>query len=111
MGSDMMPFLEGGVLSRDSRRASREISRGRLGAQVRSAQVDNSTDVTMAKVENLTMATANAMQQVTRVAQAIRQLEQMMPEVAGRLGYLADDHMLGCSELLADLRREMRRIR
>ena len=109
--SDITPYTQGGGLSRDARRYGREISRGRLGTLIRTSQVDNSTDVTMAKVENLTMATANAMQQVTRVAQAIRQLEQMMPEVAGRLGYVADDHMLGCSELLADLRREMRRIR
>ena len=108
--SELTPF-SGGMLDRDSRRVGRAIQRNRLATQIRTSEVDNSTDVTMAKVENLTMATANAMQQVTRVAQAIRQLEQMMPEVAGRLGYLADDHMLGCSELLADLRHEMRRTR
>lgn len=111
MGSEMMPFMEGGALSRDARRASRAITRGRLGTQVITSQVDNTTDVTLAKVENLTMATGNAMQQVTRVAQAQRQLEQMTPEAAGRLAYLADDHMLGCAELLADLRRDLRRVK
>lgn len=109
--SELSTYLGGGMLDRDTRRTSRQITRGRLVSQIRSSQVDDTTDVTLAKVENLTLATANAMEQVTRVAQAIRQLEQMNPEVAGRLGYLADNHMLGCSELLADLRREMRRIR
>ena len=109
--SELTTYLGGGMLDRDARRTSRQITRGRLVSQIRSSQVDDTTDVALAKVENLTLATANAMEQVTRVAQAIRQLEQMNPEVAGRLGYLADNHMLGCSELLADLRREMRRIR
>lgn len=108
--SDLTPYT-GGALSRDARRASREISRGRLGTQIRTAAVDNITDVALAKVENATMATGNAMQQVTRVAQAQRQLEQMAPEAAGRLAFLADDHMLGCAELLADLRRDLRRVR
>ena len=109
--SELAPYSGSSAPSRDARRSSREIARGRLGTQVRASLVDNATDVNMAKVDNLTMATGNAMQQVIRVAQAQRQLEQMIPEAAGRLAYLADDHLLGCSELLADLRREMRRIR
>lgn len=108
--SELAPYSAGG-LSRDARRASREISRGRLGTQVRTSQVDNTTDVALAKVENLTMATGTAMQQVTRVAQAQRQLEQVAPEAAGRLAFLADDHMFGCAELLSDLRRDMRRVK
>lgn len=109
--SDLTPYVGSSSLSRDARRASREISRGRLGTQITTSQVDNATDVALAKVENLTMATGNAMQQVTRVAQAQRQLEQTTPEAAGRLAFLADDHMLGCAELLADLRRNLRRVR
>ncbi|MFL6099495.1 MAG: hypothetical protein ACJ71T_06035 [Actinomycetales bacterium] len=110
MSAELTPYV-GGALMRDARRAGREISRGRLGAQIRTSQVDNATDVAVAKIENLTMATGNAMQQVTRVAQAQRQLEQLAPEATGRLTYLADDHVLGCAELVADLRRDLRRVR
>jgi hypothetical protein len=98
-----------GGLDRPARQASRAISRHQLSAQVRSAAVDADTDVTLAKVDNLTMATGSAMQSVVRVAQAQRQLEQLAPEAAGRLAFLADDHMLGCAEILADLRRDLRR--
>lgn len=106
-----LAVYEGGALSRDTRRAGREISRGRLDMQITVSKVDNTGDVAHAKIEGLTMATSNAMQQVTRVAQAQRQLEQMIPEAAGRLAFLADDHVLGCAELLADLRRDLRRVR
>ena len=110
--SEITPYSNaGGLSSRDARRASRQIMRGQISTQVRTAAVDNTTDVTLAKLENLTMATGNSMQQVTRVAQAQRQLEQLAPEAAGRLAFLADDHMLGCAELLADLRRDLRRCR
>ena len=101
----------GGIASRDARRASRSIHLGRLSTQVRTSTVDNITDVVLAKIDNLTMATGSSMQQVTRVAQAQRQLEQAAPEAAGRLAYLADDHTLGCAELLSDLRRDLRRCR
>jgi predicted RecB family endonuclease len=101
----------GGGLSRDARRTSRQLGRGRLGTQLRTTEVDNVTDVALAKVDNLTMATGSAMQQVTRVATAQRQLEQLTPEAAGRLAFLADDHMLSCAELLGDLRRDLRRVR
>ena len=109
--SELAPYTNGSALSRDGRRYGREISRGRLSTLIRTNQVDNVTDVALAKVDNLTMATANAMQQVSRVTQAQRHLEQLTPEAAGRLAFLAEDHVLGCAELLADLRREMRRIR
>jgi predicted RecB family endonuclease len=107
----MLHGLDGGAISRDARRAGRAITHGRLGTQITASRVDNITDVTLAKVENLAMATGNAMQQVIRVAQAQRQLEQMTPEAAGRLALLADDHMLGCADLLADLRRDLRRVK
>jgi len=106
--SDLAPYT-GAVVSRESRRAGREISRGRMGAQVRMAAADDGTDLALAKIENQTMATGSAMQSVTRVAMAQRQLEQMAPEAAGRLAFLADDHMFGCADILGDLRREMRR--
>ena len=107
----MLHNFGSGTLSRDARRASREISRSRLSTQIRTGQVNNTTDITLTKVENLTFATGNAMQQVTRVAQAQRQLEQLTPEVAGRLAFLAEDHLLGCAELLADLRCNLRRVK
>jgi hypothetical protein len=109
--SDMMPFSSNGLISREARLASRAISRNRARAQVRIAEADNSTDVTMAKIEDLTMATGSAMQQVVRVAKAQRELEQLAPEASVRINYLVDDHMLGCAELLSDLRRELRRNR
>ena len=112
MDMDLVPMTGGGgLISRQARRYGREISRGRLGALIRTGQVDNTTDITLAKIDNLTMATGNAMQQVSRVTQAQRHLEQLTPEAAGRLAFLAEDHMLGCAELLSDLRRELRRIR
>jgi hypothetical protein len=109
--SDMMPFSSNGLISREARQASRAISQSRARAQVRIAEADNSTDVTMAKIEDLTMATGSAMQQVVRVTKAQRELEQLAPEASARLNYLVDDHMLGCAELLSDLRRELRRNR
>lgn len=109
--SELMPFVGSGIVTREARQASRAISRSKARTQVRIAAADDSTDVTLAKVENLTMATGSVMQQVVRVTKAQRELEQLAPEASARLNYLADDHMLGCSELLADLRRELRRNR
>lgn len=100
-----------GAVSRDARRAGRQVSRGRLDTQVRLAAADDATDLAMGKVEDLTMATGSAMQSVARVASAQRQLEQLVPEASARLAFLADDHVLGCAELLGDLRRDLRRIR
>lgn len=112
MNKDLIPTAEGRILlDHDTRRTGRAIQRNRLAGQIRSNQVDNTTDVALAKIDNLTMATGNAMQQVSRVTQAQRHLEQLTPEAAGRLAFLAEDHMLGCAELLSDLRRELRRIR
>jgi hypothetical protein len=70
---------------------------------------DADTDVAQAKIDNLTMATGTAMSSVVRIAQAQRHLEQLAPEASARLAYLADDHMLGMGETLADLRRDLRR--
>jgi hypothetical protein len=107
----LAPYNDGGALSRDARRASVQIRRGRLSTQVTIGAVDNATDIAVAKMENLTMATGTAMHQVARVAEAQRQREQMAPEAAGRLAYLADDHALGCAQLLDDLRGDVRRTR
>jgi outer membrane scaffolding protein for murein synthesis (MipA/OmpV family) len=93
----------------DGRRVGRAISRHRAGALVRVSGADADADVAQAKIDNLTMATGTAMSSVVRIAQAQRHLEQLAPEAAGRLAYLADDHMLGMGEVLADLRRDMRR--
>jgi len=101
----------GGALGRDSRRASREIQRGRLGTQVSVSRVGNATDLTMAKLVDVTYATGSAMQALTKVAQAQQQLEQMAPAAAGRLEFLVQDHAFGCADLLGDLRRGMRRIK
>ena len=108
---ELSPFVSSGIAMRESRHALRAIGRTRAVADVRIAEVDASTDVTLAKVDNLTMATGTAMQQVVRVARVQRELEQLAPEASGRLNFLADDHLLGCVELMADLRRELRRNR
>ena len=111
MSTEIMPFGASGLANRKSRHALRAIGRTRAIADVRIAEVDASTDVTLAKIDNLTMATGSAMQQVVRVARVQRELEQLAPEASGRLNFLADDHLLGCAELMSDLRRELRRNR
>ena len=107
--NDLQPYLSGEVISGHARRAARAISRHRLDAHVRVAAVDADTDTALAKIDNVTMATGNAMSAVVRIEQAQRHLEQLAPEATGRLAYLADDHILGASEILADLRRDLRR--
>jgi hypothetical protein len=108
--SSIEPYtaVNGGLL-RDARRAGRAINRYQSGGQVRVAQVDVETDVALAKVEAITHTTGQAMGAVVRVAQAQRHLEQLAPEAAGRLNFLADDHMLSMSDVMADLRRDLRR--
>lgn len=108
MSQNLVPY-GGGELSRPARRAGRAISRHQMAAQVRVAASDADTDVAMSKIENITAATGTGMAAVLRVTQAQRQLEQLAPEAAGRLDFLVTDHLLGVSELLADLRRDLRR--
>jgi hypothetical protein len=106
---ELIPDNGSAALSRDSRRASRSISRSRSVSQIRMARVDDETDVTLAKVDALTATTGAAMGAVVRVAQAQRHLEQLAPEAAGRLAFLADDHLLAMGDSVQDLRRELRR--
>jgi hypothetical protein len=107
--SDIILSQEGGGLTRDVRRAAKTISRCHSVAQVRIARIDAETDVALAKVDAVSVATGSAMASVVRVAQAQRHLELLAPEAAGRLSYLADDHMLAMGDTVADLRRELRR--
>ena len=109
MNNEMIPYVGGADLSRSARRSGRAISRHHMVAQIRVAAADADTDAALAKIENVTMATGTAMSSIVRVAQTQRHLEQLAPEAAGRLAFVADDHMLGMAELLADLRRELRR--
>ncbi|WP_298209105.1 hypothetical protein [Ferrimicrobium sp.] len=97
--------------AKEARQASRQISLRRLETQIMEAQADSVTDVALTKIDSLTTATGNAMAQITRVTQLQRQLEMMAPDAAARLAFIADDHALGCAELLAELRRDLRRIR
>jgi hypothetical protein len=108
MSGEISPYV-GRMLEKESRRASRVISRHRAGGQIRIGQVDTETDVAIAKVDAVTTATGYAMTAVVRVAQAQRQLEQLAPEASARLNFLADDHMLSMTDVMADLRRELRR--
>lgn len=110
MSYELTPYGGGGELTlRDGRRAGRAISRNRSGALARISGVDAAADVVEAKIDVYTMATGTAMSSVGRVAQAQRHLEQLVPEASARLAYLADDHTLSMGELLADLRRDLRR--
>jgi len=106
--SDLVPW-SGGVVSRDTRRAARSISRYQAGSQVRLALVDVDADLAAAKIDAVTSTTGQAMGAVVRVAQAQRHLEQMAPEAAGRLALLAEDHTWSMTDVMADLRRDLRR--
>ncbi len=110
MSHDMQQYQGGNVsLPGDVRRAGRAISRYQAGAQVRLADVDTETDVALGKIDATTATTAQAMAAVIRVAQLHKNLELLAPEAAGRLAYLAEDHMLGMGETVAELRRQLRR--
>jgi hypothetical protein len=109
MTTELDVFPSGGAGWRDASRASRVISRYRTGAQIRVGAVDADTDIAAAKVDGITHATGQAMGAVVRVAQAQRQLETLAPEASGRLALLADAHVLALSDLLSDLRRDLRR--
>jgi outer membrane scaffolding protein for murein synthesis (MipA/OmpV family) len=109
MSYDITPYSGHEVGLRNARRAGRAISRNRAGALVRVSGTDADTDVAQAKIDNLTMATGTAMSSVVRVAQAQRHLEQLAPEASARLAFLADDHMLGMGEVLAELRHDLSR--
>lgn len=108
MSEELMRYAGGG-LTREVRQAGRAISRYASGAQVRTAKIDIDTDIALAKVDALTAATGSAMGSVVRVAQAQRHLEQLAPEAAGRLNYLADDHMPSMADTVTDLRPDLRR--
>lgn len=105
--SDIQAFTGGP--SRPARRAARAISRNQVTAQVRISGVDASTDVTNAKIENVSLATGTAMRAVVAVTKLQENLEALAPAAAGKLAFLSDDHTLGMGELLADLRRDLRR--
>lgn len=107
--SDIQPYVHNTGLTRDSRRASRAISRYHSGGQVRIAQIDGETDITLAKVDALTTAVGSAMGSVVRVAQAQQQLELMAPSAAGHLAVLAETHVMAMGDIIQDLRRELRR--
>ena len=109
MSQELSPYIPTTGSLRDARRVSRAISRYQFGGQVRTGQVDVDTDVALTKVEALTATTGAAMGGVVRVAQAQKTLEQLAPETSGRLAFLADSHAMAMSDLLADLRRDLRR--
>jgi hypothetical protein len=109
MTNELTIYDGGFPVSREVRRTGRAISRYQAGGQVRVAAVDTDTDVALAKVDASTATTGHAMTAVVRVAQLQKSLELLAPDAAGRLAFLADDHMLSMSEVVADLRRELRR--
>ena len=111
MTSEIVPIGGGGLMRREARSTLRAVGQSKSFTQVRVARADDSTDLAVAKLENLSLATGSAMHQVARVARIQREMEQLAPEVSMRLNFLVEDHLLGCSELLADFRRELRRDR
>lgn len=107
--SNLDLYGSSGAPLRNARRASRAINRYQAVGQVRAGGVDTDTDVALVKMDALTQATGNAMGAVVRVAQAQTHLEQLAPQASGRLNFLADDHMLAMSDVMADLRRDIGR--
>jgi hypothetical protein len=107
--SAIEPYTASGGLMRDARRASRAISRYQVGGLVRIAQVDSDADVAAAKVEVASYVVGSAMGAVVRVAQTQRTAELLTPEAAPRLNLLADEHLLAMSDVISDLRRDLRR--
>ncbi|SHH31326.1 hypothetical protein SAMN05443575_3689 [Jatrophihabitans endophyticus] len=110
MSHEMVQYGGGELYPADRRRAGRSVSRMQGSGAVRQSRMDVETDVTMNKLDNVTMATGSGMRAVITVAQAQQALEQMMPSASGRLAMLADDHALGVADVLADLRYRARRI-
>jgi hypothetical protein len=82
--NDMQLYGNGGLASRPARQAGRAISRNQMGASVRVSAVDAETDVTVAKIGNVTMATGSAARAVVQVAQLQQALEQLIPGASGR---------------------------
>lgn len=100
-----------GVLNpSDDRRLARAVSRGHVVSTIRSSDVQNETDVALAKIDATTATSAQAMAAVVHIGQLHKTLELLLPEMAGRLAYLGEDHTLGLGETAADLRRQLRRI-
>ncbi|MCW2538718.1 MAG: hypothetical protein JWN95_443 [Frankiales bacterium] len=110
MTNDITTYgVDSAVFRAPARRAARTIAARQTAGLVRQAAADADTDLAIVKVEDYTMAMGATSAAVVRVAQAQRHLEQLVPEASGRLAFLADEHLLGCAELLADLRRDLRR--
>lgn len=109
MSSDMQQYQATYLEARDARHVGRAISKHQAAGQIRTSAVDTETDAALAKVDALTQATGYGMSAVSRVAQAQVHLEQLSPQASARLNYLADEHVLAVGDVLADLRRDLRR--
>ncbi len=93
----------------DGRRVAKSVSRGYAISTVRSADVQDETDVMLDKVDAATAVTGQAMGAVLRVAQAQQHMEALAPAASGRLALLADNHAVVLAELQADHVRALRR--
>lgn len=109
MSVDIDRYGQGGPLPRYIRRAARDLERYQLDNKVKAGKADSDTDAAMAVMEDDTMATGKAMEQVVRVARLQRQLEEMAPEASGRLALLADEHAFGMADDINRLRRRLSR--
>jgi hypothetical protein len=98
----------GGLSPMGRHQVARSVNRQRAGALIRIAGVKAQAQVAVAKVDALSLVTAEAMTAVTQLARMQRQLEQLAPEASGRLAYLAESHTLLMSGVLQDLRTELR---
>lgn len=108
MSYEVTPYSGSELPQRQSRRATRAISRHRSAAVVRISASDADIDVAQAKLDGLTVLTGHAMSCVGRVFQALRHLEQLAPEASGHLTLLTEDHLLSMRDVLADARRNLR---
>lgn len=106
--SEVQPY-ESATPSRFDRSATRATLRSRSAAQARMARIADEADVSMEKVEQVTVTVANGMFAVARVDNVLRQLEAQSPAISGRLARLADFHEMAVAQTVEDLRRDLRR--
>ena len=107
MSNEMQQVQADYLEARDARHVGRVVSKHQAAGQIRTSAVDIETDVALAKVDALTQATGYGMRAVSRVAQAQVHLEQLSPQASARLNYLADEHVLAVSDVLANLRSDL----
>jgi mannitol-1-phosphate/altronate dehydrogenase len=108
--SELSIYPSAGVIARDSRRTSREISRVHGASQVRQAAIDAEVDVTLAKIDSVTTATGYSLTATARIAQAETALVQNFPGASGRVAFHCERHMLAVADCVDVMLCRVRRL-